>query len=108
MVDLQQRQHLDEAVAQRILSWMAQIQRDRSLPTSALATAFGLLKDTAYGVERVDLDQVRAVLGPRGCSFDRDVQALVRGRHLLWCLAADGPARPVMRFHHGSRRGRCK
>ena len=98
--------HTDEAevAAQRAWAWLKQIQRDRSLPRSCLTTA-ALISRGPREAADIDLAALRAYLAERDCSLDRDVQALTRGRHLLWCLDVDGTARATLLTRRDGRRG---
>ena len=100
-------QHLDkaEAIAKRAWTWLTQIQRDRSQPISALRTATLISQELLAGADMVDVAHLRSYLADRGCALDRDVSALVRGRHLTWRIVGEGKARAVMQFRRSGRRG---
>ena len=100
-------QHLDkaEAIAKRAWAWLVQVQRDRSLPVSALRTATVISHELLAGADLVDVAHMRSYLADRGCALDRDVAALVRGRHLTWRIVGEDRARSVMQFRRSGRRG---
>lgn len=90
-----------EAFARRAWAWLAQVADDRSLPVSALRTAAIISGEIRRGGERIDVGSLRKRLAALGCPLDRDVKALVRGRHLLWRVEPDGLARPAMLRRQG-------
>ncbi len=94
-----------EAFAWRCWAWLGQVQRDRSLPISALRTAATITGELRRGAARVDVTAMAAFLAERGCHLDRDVRALVQAGHLTWRAECDGIATPSIKLRARARCG---
>ena len=98
-------QHLDKAevFAAHALRWLGQIFDDRSMPWSCLRTATMIasaIQDDGREIDdRLVAERARRV----GCRLESDVQALVRGGHLVWRRQAPHSVKATMRIKPSSR-----
>ena len=93
-----------EAFAASALRWLGQIFDDRSMPWSSLRTATMIASAIQLDGRTIDGRAVAERARRVGCDLQNDVQALVRGGHLIWRPEAGRRVHATMKLRTISQR----